>query len=66
MFRVAAISENYKFKQSDFIEYVIDELVADMTKPRVRDSARIELFPYSTVHRELSSDNLYAEPQCLQ
>ena len=31
MFRVAAISEYYKFKQSDFIEYVIDELVADMT-----------------------------------
>ena len=31
MFRVAAISEYYKFKQSDLIEYVIDELVADMT-----------------------------------
>lgn len=31
MFRVAAISEYYKFKESDFIEYVIDELVADMT-----------------------------------
>ena len=31
MFRVAAISEYYKFKESDFIEYVIDELVADLT-----------------------------------
>ena len=31
MFRVAAISEYYKFKESDFIEYVVDELVADLT-----------------------------------
>ena len=31
MFRVAAISEYYKYKESDFIEYVVDELVADFT-----------------------------------
>ncbi len=31
MFRVAAISEYYKYKESDFIEYLVDELVADLT-----------------------------------